>query len=49
MAGRRLRQTHAARRDIWDWSADVSRSGARDDSDTGGSKSFRVVRTLNVQ
>lgn len=32
----------------WDWSADVSRSGARDDSYTGGSKSFRVVRTLNV-
>ena len=32
----------------WDWSADVSRSGARDDSYTGGGKSFRVVRTLNV-
>jgi len=32
----------------WDWSADVSRSGARDDSYTRGGKSFRVVRTLNV-
>jgi formylglycine-generating enzyme required for sulfatase activity len=33
----------------WNWSADVARSGARDDSYAGGSKSFRVVRTLNVR
>lgn len=32
----------------WDWSADVSRSGARDDSHNHSGKSFRVVRTLNV-
>ena len=33
----------------WDWSADVSRAGARDDSDARYStNSFRVVRTLNV-
>ena len=33
----------------WDWSADVARAGARDDSDARYStKSFRVVRTLNV-
>ena len=33
----------------WDWSADVSRSGARDNADARFStKSFRVVRTLNV-
>jgi formylglycine-generating enzyme required for sulfatase activity len=33
----------------WNWSADVSRSGARDDASIIGSgKSFRVVRTLNV-
>jgi formylglycine-generating enzyme required for sulfatase activity len=34
----------------WDWSPDVSRSGARDDATIIGSgKSFRVVRTLNVR
>jgi formylglycine-generating enzyme required for sulfatase activity len=32
----------------WNWSADVARSGARDDATIGSSKSFRVVRTLNV-
>jgi formylglycine-generating enzyme required for sulfatase activity len=32
----------------WNWSADVARSGARDDASIGSSKSFRVVRTLNV-
>jgi formylglycine-generating enzyme required for sulfatase activity len=33
----------------WNWSADVARSGARDDSSIGYSSSFRVVRTLNVR
>jgi hypothetical protein len=34
----------------WNWSADVSRSGARDNDDARYStKSFRVVRTLNVR
>jgi hypothetical protein len=32
----------------WNWSANVARSGARDDSWIGNSKCFRVVRTLNV-
>jgi len=32
----------------WNWSADVSRSGARDDSHKHSGHSFRVVRTLNV-
>jgi formylglycine-generating enzyme required for sulfatase activity len=35
---------------IWNWSPDVSRSGARDDATINGSgHSFRVVRTLNVR
>jgi hypothetical protein len=34
---------------IWNWSPDVSRSGARDDATIIGSgNSFRVVRTLAV-
>ena len=33
----------------WNWSADVSRSGARNDVSIGNSQSFRVVRTLNVR
>jgi formylglycine-generating enzyme required for sulfatase activity len=33
----------------WDWSPDVSRSGAREDRWIGTGRSFRVVRTLNIQ
>ena len=32
----------------WNWSADESRSGAREDYGVGSQHSFRVVRTLNV-
>jgi hypothetical protein len=32
---------------IWNWSADKSRSGYRDDNYFGSGNSFRVVRTLN--
>jgi formylglycine-generating enzyme required for sulfatase activity len=34
---------------LWNWSADKSRSGYRDDHYVGSGDSFRVVRTLNVQ
>jgi len=34
---------------IWNWSADKSRAGYRDEAYHGGGYSFRVVRTLNVQ
>jgi formylglycine-generating enzyme required for sulfatase activity len=33
---------------IWNWSPDVSRSGARNDATIGSGNSFRVVRTLAV-
>jgi len=33
---------------LWNWTADKSRSGYRDDQYFGSGKSFRVVRTLNV-
>ena len=32
---------------IWSWSADVARSGHRDDASTNDGKSFRVVRSMN--
>jgi formylglycine-generating enzyme required for sulfatase activity len=34
---------------LWNWSADKSRAGYRDDSYFGSGNSFRVVRTLNVR
>jgi formylglycine-generating enzyme required for sulfatase activity len=34
---------------LWNWSADKSRSGYRDDNHFSTGNSFRVVRTLNVQ
>jgi len=40
---------HMVRGGIWNWTADKSRSGYRDDSYFGSGNSFRVVRTLNVQ
>jgi formylglycine-generating enzyme required for sulfatase activity len=40
---------HMLRGGLWNWSADKSRSGYRDDSYFGSGNSFRVVRTLNVQ
>ena len=40
---------HMVRGGLWNWSADKSRSGYRDDSHSGSGISFRVVRTLNVQ
>jgi hypothetical protein len=43
-----LPQAHAARR-TWDQSANMLRSGYRENSIVdGGGHSFRVVRTLNV-
>ena len=33
---------------LWNWTADKSRSGYRDDSYAGGGYSFRVVRSLNI-
>jgi formylglycine-generating enzyme required for sulfatase activity len=40
---------HMIRGGLWNWSADKSRSGYRDDNYFGSANSFRVVRTLNVQ
>jgi formylglycine-generating enzyme required for sulfatase activity len=40
---------HMVRGGLWNWSADKSRSGYRDDHYFGSGDSFRVVRTLNVQ
>ena len=40
---------HMVRGGLWNWSADKSRSGYRDDQYFGNGHSFRVVRTLNVQ
>jgi formylglycine-generating enzyme required for sulfatase activity len=40
---------HMVRGGLWNWSADKSRAGYRDDNYFGSGNSFRVVRTLNVQ
>jgi hypothetical protein len=49
MAGGRLQEADAAWRH-WDWSANMLRSGYRENAIVdGGGYSFRVVRTLNVQ
>jgi formylglycine-generating enzyme required for sulfatase activity len=40
---------HMVRGGLWNWSADKSRSGYRDDGYFGSGYSFRVVRTLNVR
>jgi formylglycine-generating enzyme required for sulfatase activity len=40
---------HMVRGGLWNWSADKSRSGYRDDSYFGSGNSFRVARTLNVR